>query len=429
MNSGVSSSGSVRQFVNDDEAYMDWLRENTSGYVVNSYRVPAPSYLILHRATCAAINSPARSNWTTTGYIKTCSLDPVDLADWAMQASGGTLKPCGMCKPLMCNPQASLANAPTHRAIGFRVSQKSNHTSRLPGTATAIWRAVPATIETGCEALDHVWACYAQQVVNGPQVAIRDTDDDLNWHAFLGHSLDMQGFRAAEFIGVDRLSRQAPDFIPLRNRGVGVPELAGLWQIRRIQDHLLRECRGTPFSTSLDVLRQFGGPVGQSLADALGAFPFRKGHWTVRAYLENAVKLSNDGFSFRQWLQREADSLGVHKFPPSDFREVVFFDGRSVSLEAALRARLKRTFYFVGPAIAAYMLCDWQLGLWREDKTAVFATFKLDAFHDNFVRRHGRGSIPASEDEFVSWWWHKYPEIPPRVANECIWLGMENGVP
>ena len=90
----------VRQFVDDDEAYLRWLDENPTGYVVNSERKPTSNYLILHQAGCRHINSPCKSNWTTKGYIKTCSLDVVALEDWAQSTTGGTLKPCGACKPL-----------------------------------------------------------------------------------------------------------------------------------------------------------------------------------------------------------------------------------------------------------------------------------------------------------------------------------------
>ena len=44
---------------------------------------PTSDYLILHRASCPWINTGTRNNWTTTGYIKTCSTDPVALKAWA----------------------------------------------------------------------------------------------------------------------------------------------------------------------------------------------------------------------------------------------------------------------------------------------------------------------------------------------------------
>ncbi len=77
------------------------------------------------------------------------------------------------------------------------------------------------------------------------------------------------------------------------------------------------------------------------------------------------------------------------------------------------------------------MLCDRQLWLWKEEKIEVFDTFKLDSFHAEFVERvnniHGT-IIPTDKQQFTEWWHGYYPELPPRLANECIWLHMENGL-
>ena len=74
------------------------LAQNPDGFVVNSNRVPVSSYFILHRASCKWINIPDRTNWTTTGYIKTCSNDLTVLSEWAEHEVGGSLKPCKSCK-------------------------------------------------------------------------------------------------------------------------------------------------------------------------------------------------------------------------------------------------------------------------------------------------------------------------------------------
>lgn len=286
-------------------------------------------------------------------------------------------------------------------------------------------RSVPSAIETGCPELDLVWRRYAAAVLGRPGVLIPDTDEDLTWHAFLGHSIDMQGFRAAEFAGVDELTRRAPNFVPLKARGIGVRELAGLWTIPPIQAHLRSNLRGVPLVATLDVLRSSGGEAGESLADAFQWFPWRKFHWVVRALLENSAILASHDFSFRQWLHAACVEAGVTEFPPSDFRRVV---GDGLSLEHWLRRRLQEVFYQVGPAMAPYMICDWQLWLWAHGRTEVFATFKLDSFHEQFVSRYGRGVVPPSEKAFTEWWWSMHPELPPRLANECIWLGIEHGV-
>ena len=76
--------------------------------------------------------------------------------------------------------------------------------------------------------------------------------------------------------------------------------------------------------------------------------------------------------------------------------------------------------------MAPYMICDWQLWLWREGRTAVFANFKLDSFHEAFAKKFERGVFPADEAGFARWWLDRFPELPPRLANECIWLAAEN---
>ena len=285
---------------------------------------------------------------------------------------------------------------------------------------------IPRSISTACQELDNLWELYADKIIDRPGIAIPDTDEDLTWHAFLGHSIDMQGFRAAEFAGVDPLTRRAPGFMTLRERGLGVKALASLWEIPEIRKHLLA-VKNVPLSASLDVLRSNGGAPGASLADAFDRFPYRKGHWTVRALLQNSAVLSGCGFSFREWLRRECADLGEREFPPPDFRRVVSTPRGPVTLESALRQRLEKTFYQVGPALAPYMICDWQLWLWSRGLTAVFANFKWDSFQDQFVRRYGRGAIPTDEPGFASWWLALYPTLPPRLANECIWLGTEHG--
>lgn len=140
--------------------------------------------------------------------------------------------------------------------------------------------------------------------------------------------------------------------------------------------------------------------------------------------MQNSAVLADHDFSFRRWLQAECDAAGVSGFPPSDFRQAV----AGLSLEQWLRRRLQETFYRVGPTMAPYMICDWQLWLWAHGQTEVFATFKLDSFHERFVARHGRGVVPSSEQAFTEWWWSMYPQLPPRLANECIWLGIEHEV-
>lgn len=203
---------------------------------------------------------------------------------------------------------------------------------------------LPSEISTNCQELDLVWRIHAVKVVDRPGILIPDTDDDLTWHAFLGHSIDMQGFRAAEFAGVDSLTRPAPKFISLRERGIGVSELAALWDISAIQQHLRTGIKGVPLQATLDVLRSAGGPVGESLADAFEWFPWRRGHWSVRSLLQNSSVLKNSDCSFRAWLQHECAQVGVIEFPPPDFQKIVVLSGASMTLERALRIRSRGPF-------------------------------------------------------------------------------------
>ncbi len=289
-------------------------------------------------------------------------------------------------------------------------------------------QSIPSEIETNCPELNDAWAKYAQDVINMPNVLIADTEDALNWHAFLGHSIDMQGFRAAEFAGVDELSKPADGFRPLKQRGIGVAELGSLWEIEVIQNHLLYGIKGTDITSTYDILKTEGGKFGLSLAEAFDSFPFRKGHKYVRALLQNSAHLKKYGYSFRQWLEHQCCMLGGKTFPPSDFRQAVR-EGKSI--ENNLCEKLEATFFMVGPEMAPYMLCDWQLWLWKEERTGLFDTFKLDSFHAEFVERvnakHGL-IIPPEKQLFTKWWHGYYPTLPPRLANECIWLYMEDGL-
>ncbi len=411
------SRDAVSLFVDSDEAYLRWIDEHPNGFVINCARTPTSNYLVLHRSSCWAISTSKRTNWTTGDLIKVTSPYVEALKEWALDAIGGEVTPCGKC-----NPDAQW-DEPADVAIIDAVE-----VDMLPNssTSTSVPHAVPRQIDSGCEELDRAWKEYVSVILERPDVLIPDTEDDLNWHAFLGHSLDMQGFRAAEFVGVDPLSRSAPDFIPLKTRGIGVRRLGGLWKVPAIREHLLGKLRGIPVQASLDVIAAQGGDIGVSLADAFAAFPYRKGHWTVRALLENSAALEDDGFSFRNWLQRVCESLGASDFPPRDFREIV--PDAAVSIEMALRRELQNAFYQVGPALAPYMICDWQLWLWAEGKTTVFANFKLDSFHEEFVKRFGRDQVPKEEQAFAEWWLKQFPELPPRLANECIWLAMEHDV-
>jgi len=103
-----------------------------------------------------------------------------------------------------------------------------------------------------------LWSKFAIDLLTRPGLLIPDTENDLNWHAFLGHSVDMQGFRAAEFAGVDPLSRPShSEFKPLSQRRIGVKELGELWEIEPVRRHLLEVTRPAsqePMTATYEVL-------------------------------------------------------------------------------------------------------------------------------------------------------------------------------
>ncbi len=87
-------------FSNNDAAYRTWLTANPLGFVVNAEKTPTDRYLKLHRAACVHIQDYVGRNPTSTGYIKVCSCDRAELADWALAATGGGwLDPCPTCRP------------------------------------------------------------------------------------------------------------------------------------------------------------------------------------------------------------------------------------------------------------------------------------------------------------------------------------------
>ena len=88
---------SIHMFIDDDEGYIDWVKENPKGYVINCYRTPTASYLILHLGNCPFIASDEPNNWTTETYIKVCSDNYVHLQDWVMKSMGGELSTLCQC--------------------------------------------------------------------------------------------------------------------------------------------------------------------------------------------------------------------------------------------------------------------------------------------------------------------------------------------
>ena len=57
---------------------------------------------------------------------------------------------------------------------------------------------------------------FASQILERSGIMTLDTDTDLSWHALLGHSIEMQGWRAAELVSVGAITKDAPGLVPHR---------------------------------------------------------------------------------------------------------------------------------------------------------------------------------------------------------------------
>jgi hypothetical protein len=86
----------VDRYVDDDPGYLDWVARHPNGFVLNTGRTPAPSYLMLHHARCGTITGrPARGTTFTGDYTKVCGSRD-ELETFAQQL-GGLPQPCGTC--------------------------------------------------------------------------------------------------------------------------------------------------------------------------------------------------------------------------------------------------------------------------------------------------------------------------------------------
>jgi hypothetical protein len=99
-----------QHFENDEPSYLDWIRNNPDGYVLNLNRRPQRNFLVLHRASCRDIRvpSPRRGPEQFTGgnYAKVCATDAESIAAWVTEKVPGALSFTGLCK--RCRPDAPL---------------------------------------------------------------------------------------------------------------------------------------------------------------------------------------------------------------------------------------------------------------------------------------------------------------------------------
>jgi hypothetical protein len=89
----------MQTFIDDDAGYLRWVHNNPNGFVANVGKLPGGEIhpYMLHRSTCSFISSDKIKNYTTTSYIKACSLDKQELITWARGYRG--MAACKVCKP------------------------------------------------------------------------------------------------------------------------------------------------------------------------------------------------------------------------------------------------------------------------------------------------------------------------------------------
>ncbi len=287
------------QFINDDPGFLRWKAANPNGFIVNSNLVPVSSYLKLHRSTCSCLSEFKYKNFTTTGFIKTCSLDPAALDAWAVQTTGGHVDPCKSCRPPLLPESQPQSRGHSTRAAHLRPHHPARNGSPGLHPREHFHRLSRARPRLGILRLDDPQPVPDSHPRHRRRSHVARFPRPQHRHARLP---------PAEFCGVDPLTRHAPEFRALKQFGLGVPELASLWQIEPIRNHLLSRIDTLPFSATLDILRNHGGTRGRSLADAFARFPWRKFHWSVRALLQNSALLQPLGGSFRNWLVLECTS-------------------------------------------------------------------------------------------------------------------------
>jgi hypothetical protein len=89
-----------------DEDYFRWLTENSTGFVLNTWRACSPSYIVLHCASCRHISEPTHENepggFTERRYVKVGAADIESLRDWAAdhgRPNRSFSNTCSHCKP------------------------------------------------------------------------------------------------------------------------------------------------------------------------------------------------------------------------------------------------------------------------------------------------------------------------------------------
>jgi len=88
-------------FLDEDQAYLNWVLHHRTGFVLDCLRHPTKARLVIHRATCPEIkrSESKRTHWTTGKHAKGCSLDIEQLKAWAKDQTGHEPTYCSQCSP------------------------------------------------------------------------------------------------------------------------------------------------------------------------------------------------------------------------------------------------------------------------------------------------------------------------------------------
>ena len=85
-------------FGKDDTEYLNWIKKNPKGFVINKFRSDNSSYKCLHKATCVRINQlpsfAISGGFTTRQYVKVCGNKRKELINKYPNP-----RECSFCKP------------------------------------------------------------------------------------------------------------------------------------------------------------------------------------------------------------------------------------------------------------------------------------------------------------------------------------------
>ena len=94
------------EYIENEEGYLDWIKNNPGGFVINLRNNKSPKEMILHRAYCRSITKlhhPAKpGGFTERDYIKVCANDIQSLREWVRKngrTDGSFTIECSKCNP------------------------------------------------------------------------------------------------------------------------------------------------------------------------------------------------------------------------------------------------------------------------------------------------------------------------------------------